>query len=137
MTSKKNSAKTQKHLITTALQIAAALQLDILPRGEIRREARKEIAKRIRKLLKDLGIKGVSVTAPNYSMAQSVDVQLPSAEGIAHNHHISGRIDDCAICAIKREAQEGIEKVILAAYPDLDNRSDYSTDYFDYKLSIS
>ena len=38
---------------------------------------RKDQAKLTRILLKRLGIKGVSVTAPNYSMAQSVDVKVP------------------------------------------------------------
>jgi hypothetical protein len=30
-----------------------------------------------------------------------------------------------------------IEAIILSAFPDLDDRSDSMTDYYDYRLSIS
>ena len=103
----------------------------------LRKATRKERAKAVRNLFKSLGIKGISVTAPNYSMAQSIDITIPhdSCDNAIHDDP-SKSFRDCAECNRRWQAKERIEPIILAAYPDLDNRSDSQSDHFDYCLSI-
>jgi hypothetical protein len=114
----------------------------------LRRRTRKEIAVEIRNLFKRMGIQHISVTTPNYSMAQAVDIRLPDTEpweGAHERRHaeidaIQGVYvaygDACDLCKRRAAARRKIEKIILAAFPDLDDRSDTQTDYFDYRLSI-
>jgi hypothetical protein len=104
----------------------------------LRREPRKVIAAEVRSLLRSMGLKGISVTAPNYSMARSIDIRTPrnEPEPIVKDedgwdtHHPTYR-------AARNAASAKIEAIILAAFPDLDDRSDSLTDYYDYRLSIS
>jgi hypothetical protein len=102
---------------------------------DLRKERRTVWAKAIRRLLADLGIKGVSITTPHYSMAHSIDVKLP-----AGTPHDRGAADheyrDCPMCQERNRAQDRITQIILAAFPDLDDRSDSMTDYFDFCLSV-
>ena len=110
---------------------------------------RKEQAKAARELFKVLGIKGISVTAPNYSMAQSVHVRIPSPTiedsafcfaGVDYRHATwSDMPSDVPAKIIHKQHNEVIKKigVILAvAFPNHDDRSDSQTDYFDYCWSI-
>jgi membrane protease subunit (stomatin/prohibitin family) len=97
---------------------------------------RKEQAKLARELFKKLGLKGISVTTPNYSMAQSVDVSIPSR----NDYKMIGQYDidpECEACKANHEARERIEAILLAAFPNHDNRSDSQTDYFDYCWSFN
>lgn len=103
------------------------------PRGEIRHSPRKIQAKLVRALLKDLGIRGVSVTAPNYSMAQAIDVRIPS---LGCGHESSEERWECAGCNMRQAAIARLEALILAAYPDMADRSDTQSDHFDYCLSM-
>lgn len=135
----------------TTLTAIAALPLPAF-RAHIRPLTRKERAAHIRALLKDMQVTGISVTCPNYARAQSIDIRLPYLpdESEAHSQR-HAEIDDlcrnvypwtghanngCQYCKAQNEAQVHIEKVILAAFPDLDDRSDHQADYFDYCLSI-
>lgn len=102
----------------------------------IRHSPRKEIAANIRALLRRLKIKGISVTAPNYSMAQSVEIRLPEASEHDRRQETGHDYATCPICIERHEASKYLEKIILAAFPDLDNRSDSQSDYFNYRLSI-
>lgn len=102
----------------------------------IRRESRKVKAAEIRKVLKSMGIKGISVTAPNYSMASSVHIKIPRASdhdrgAVGHEFHT------CPLCMQHTRAERKIAEIILAAFPDLDDRSDSQSDYHDNPLSIS
>lgn len=81
---------------------------------------RKEQAALARKLFKQLGLRGISVTAPNYSMAQSVDVRLPET---------GDRERDMSI-------EEQVREILAIAFPNHDNRSDSQSDHYDYKWSI-
>ena len=112
----------------------------------IRRLSRKDQAAKIRFVLRGYSFTGISVTAPNYSMAQAVHIRIPAqthTDNAAHNalhdeiFRNGGHTTDCPDCAQHWEAQEYIERVILAAFPDLADRSDLQSDYFDYCLSIS
>jgi len=111
---------------------------------------RKQQAALARSLLKRLGIKGISVTAPRYSMAQAVHVELPAVEttpemfflnGINYQHHSYYSIPDDvpAKIAIREhyQASEKLGVILLRAFPKHDNRSDYQSDYFDYCWSIN
>lgn len=110
---------------------------------------RKEQAKLARELFKRLGIKGVSVTAPNYSMAQSVDVKVPTFllepndfifEGINHENLCFSDMPDRVPAKMKHlanwNAKNRIEEILLKAFPNHNDRSDLQSDYFDYKWSI-
>jgi hypothetical protein len=104
----------------------------------LRREPRKVIAAEVRGLLRSIGLNGISVTAPNYSMARAIDIRTPrnNPEPIVKDedgwdaHHPAYR-------AARNAAVVRIEAIILAAFPDLDDRSDSMIDYYDYRLSIS
>ena len=113
------------------------------PTGQAMRHAPlKEQSKAVRGLLKSMRLTGVSVTTPTYSMASSISISLP------HERHDHREIDErggayqpygvtCPLCAHRIAAEKKIEKIILAAFPDLDDRSEYVSDYFDYCLSIN
>ena len=111
---------------------------------------RKEQAKLARQLFKQLHIKGISVTAPNYSMAQSVDVRLPEIQredgdlflnGVSYeNGTYSDMPDDVPAKAKHRakwEAQKRIELILARAFPNHNDRSDSQSDYFDYCWSVN
>lgn len=103
---------------------------------------RKEQAALARQLMKRLGIKGVSITTPNYSMAQSVDVCLPSeppADMTGYEQYqyssFADMPDDVPIKAreVRRNiARNKLDLILEAAFPQHDNRSDYQSDHFDY-----
>lgn len=110
--------------------------------SKMRCKSRKEWAVAVRALFKDLGIPHVSVTAPVYSMAQSIRISIPSTSHAYHRGYEPNRYDpnsyrNCPRCSRRHAAENRLERLILAAYPDLNNRSDSMTDYFDYCLSIS
>jgi hypothetical protein len=87
----------------------------------LRQESRKARAAAIRSLFKRLGLKGISVTAPNYSMAQSVDITFPVRHCTNEVHQdYSKNLTDCADCTRVQEAKHHLETIILGAYPDLD-----------------
>ncbi len=108
---------------------------------------RTEQAKLTRELFKRLGLKGISVTTPNYSMAQSVRVSLPKLEihcpnywphGGDYCHH--GYVDEslvCPTCRENRRIREKIEEILARAFPNHDDRSDTQKDYFDYCWSVN
>lgn len=114
--------------------------------SQLRQASRKEWAQAVRKLFKELGLTGISVTTPSYSMAQSIKISLPSVEGNNSDEHVKfhdslwreGRTGmDCPKCHERWQARQHLENIILSAFPDLDNRSNTQTDYFDYCLSFS
>ncbi len=128
-------------------------------RGNIRQAGRKDQSWQIKNLLKSLGLGWVSVTAPNYSMAHTVRIRYTQHEAWDGSEHLAEhkRLDaedaaeyartghfchrgyntTCKHCKQAREAHLRLEAIILAAYPDLGDRSDHQSDYFDYCLSIN
>jgi len=100
---------------------------------------RKVQAATLRKLLRKLGVKGVSVTAPNYSMAQSVDVRMPLLDVpvIKTDDDPWGRRDvDSVEANANAAANEKFRAILAKAFPNHDDRSDSMTDYFDYCWSF-
>ena len=113
-------------------------------RANIRHQTRKEWAAAVRKLFKDLKLTGISVTTPSYSMAQSIHISIPDliVDRITHDRihdeiwSRGGHAIDCPDCAKRWNAHNRIEEIVLAAFPDLGDRSDSQSDHFDYCLSI-
>ncbi len=108
---------------------------------------RKEQALLARQLFKRLGIQGVSVTAPNYSMAQAVDVRVPSEprpdmagfEQYAHSTYseMPAEVPIKAAFLRKSAAVAQLQLILAAAFPKHEDRSDHQSDYFDYCWSMS
>ena len=102
--------------------------------AHLRREPRKTIAAAARALLKELCIQHVSVTTPNYSMAQSINVRIPQAQPYEGAHEEThNRIDEethagkhwsgfanagCQACKTSNMVRAKLESILLAAFPD-------------------
>lgn len=111
---------------------------------------RKEQARLCRELFKRLGVKGVSVTCPNYSMAHSVDVDIDKNipirldafihNGVDYRNEVFSDMPDDVpakqINQTKCNARQKMEAILLRAFPAHDDRSDLQSDYFDFKWSI-
>lgn len=137
------------------LEQIATVSLDAVPIvSRDRHIPRKEQARLARNLFRQLGIKGVSVVTPNHSMASSVDVRLPDLALIEADYHgpndatphsweLASFADMPANVPAKIkqqahwQAQKKIETILARAFPAHNDRSDYQTDYFDFKWSVS
>jgi hypothetical protein len=122
-----------------------AVDLDRVPIvSRDRNIPRKLQAKLARQLFRGLGLKGISVTTPNYSMAQVVDVVVPRIpaepgdylyDGKDFQHHCYGDMPAEVPARAKHfrhsEATRKLETILLRAFPNHDNRSDSQSDYFD------
>jgi hypothetical protein len=103
---------------------------------------RKQIASDIRQLLKKLGIKGVGVTVPNYSMASTVHIRVPHVELTEEQsktpRDAAGNYQRTPVAEAAHRGRSAavakLEKIILGAFPDLVDRSDSMTDYHDARL---
>lgn len=111
---------------------------------------RKARAVLVRDLFKQLRLKGISVTVPNYSMAHTVDIRLPrephepddyiGSDG--RNYHNGPMSEMPADLPYKSkwcehvDASKKIEEIIKIAFPAHLDRSDYQSDYFDNPWSI-
>ncbi len=142
-TTSRNKMKTNEIRDTKEQEKALALHIalskvdlsDISILNNERHISRKEQALLARQLFASLGLKGISVTAPNYSMAQSVDVRLPKREDYAMTD--SGFVVDGDVAAsANNEATAKVRQILNAAFPSHDDRSDSQTDYFDYCWSL-
>jgi len=137
---------------TNTLEQIMAVNLERVPvMCTDRHISRKTQANLARDLFKALGIKGVSVTCPRYSMAQSVDVDIAKNEAIPldafildgadyRNECFSDMPDDVPAKRIqqsKNNARAKVEAILALAFPNHDDRSDTQSDHFDYCWSIS
>ena len=134
-----------------ALQSIFDAPIPAVHNAQLRHEDRKTWAAEVRRLLKELHVAGVSVTTPSYSQASTIHIRVPSTGFDADHEAIHARIDEqernsgswlgyghfCPLCKEHWEAHQLIEKIILAAFPDLDDRSDSQSDHFDDCLSVS
>lgn len=103
---------------------------------------RKQQAALARQLFKSLGIRDVSVTTPNYSMAQTVEVRIKAEAPPCEPFHCSLRElpEDHPVRVFyeqKSEARSKLLEILGRAFPNHDDRSDSQTDYFDYCWSIN
>jgi hypothetical protein len=111
---------------------------------------RTEQARQARELFRRIGVRGVSVTAPRYSQAHSVDVRLPRPGDDEHNRtrwphahsdccgQQTGHTDDtrCPACAQVDAMRRKVEAILYAAFPNHRDRSEYESDHFDFCWSI-
>ena len=115
-----------------------------------RQIGRKNQAALARQLFKSLGLKGISVRTPSYSMASVVEVSLPTLERAADDYLMDGRdwkfeswsdmpIDLPARVknAARYEAEKKVGAILAIAFPNHDDRSDSQSDYFDNCWSIN
>lgn len=110
---------------------------------------RKEQAKIARYLFKQIGLKGISVTCPNYSMAHSVDVVI-TGDPIFPGDYIQGSksyeltaLSDMPVSLPAQQkrtrgykARLKVEEILLKAFPNHGDRSEYGIDYYDSKWSV-
>lgn len=98
---------------------------------------RKQQAALARDLFRRLGLKGVSVTAPCYSMAHSVDIVLPKREDFRMDQwgQVADYLNDPAAVA-NRAAEDKVRAILAAAFPNHDDRSDGQSDHYDFKWSF-
>ena len=134
-----------------ALQSIFDAPIPAVRNGYLRHEERKVWAKEVRWLLRNLKITGVSVTTPSYSQASTIHIRIPSTGYDADHEAIHAKIDEqqresqswlgyghfCPLCKEHWEAHQRIQQIILAAFPDLNDRSDSQSDNFDDCLSVS
>jgi hypothetical protein len=117
--------------------------------ANIRDLTRKEQSAKVRAAFKALGLTGISVTTPNYSMASSIQISLPRTDWETHEpihtpleaierqkDEYNGMVQVCPVCKESWMAHVAIERIILAMFPDMDNRSDSQTDYSDFAFTI-
>ena len=115
-------------------------------RAKIRREPQKEWARRVRSLFKDLGIRGVSVKTS--AMVGNIWIRIPDCRWDTSHQAIHAKIDKerklgpwlgyghyCPFCKAHNAAMERLEQIILAAYPDLNDRS--GVRMFDFCFMVS
>jgi hypothetical protein len=99
----------------------------------------KEIAVAVRALLKQLGIKGCSVTTPRYSMAMGIEIRLPEYpsdwDKTLHPHDTLGMVD-CWRCMLGRAARDRFKTLLVAAFPDCEDRSDSFNEHYDWVFHI-
>lgn len=102
----------------------------------LRSAANTTIAKQIRAVFKAAGVKGVRVTSGGYC----VHVRIPSRTPW-HGHELDGHAPmpryRCPICNRENQVHERATRLILAALPDLDDRSDSQSDYFDFRFLVN
>lgn len=142
-TSKPGSTEHEKaEALQSALEKVQEGKIPVMSRE--RHIPRKQQAALARELFKRLGLRGVSVTTPNYSMAHSVDVSYPKLQIHCHdmwphNWEVSDRTEEtrCPTCKENWKMHEKIAEILARAFPNHDDRSDSMTDYFDFKWSIS
>lgn len=109
-----------------------AVNLDYVPIvSEDRHIPRKEQAAKARALFKQLGIKGISVTTPNYSMASVCDVRIPKQDHPESTDWTRHDYATCELCQGHATARRKVEAILSKAFPKHDDRSDSMTDYFD------
>lgn len=97
--------------------------------------SQKERTALIRKAVKAAGIKA-SVTSATGSMCYWTNVRIDL--GVEHPAHDwrTHIVSDCAHCSERLALRRRVEALILAAYPDLDDRSDVQADYSNFIFSV-
>lgn len=120
-----------------AVRTIEAAQVPAAPlRTDARRMTQTERSAALRALLKSLGVKGVSVTSARGSMCYWSHIRFdgvphpPVANWCEHNSRV------CDVCQRNNAAERKVHRIVLAAYPDLDDRSDSQTDHFDFVYTV-
>lgn len=88
---------------------------------------RREQAALTRKLFRDLGIVGISVTAPTHAHCKSVYLTLPKRDDHTHSKSSGG----CKACEALGVVRRKLEEILARAFPRHDDRSTDGDDYDD------
>ena len=130
--------------IHPTLLLIETANLDAVPVFLLDRSATRKVqAAAARALFKQLGLKGISVTAPNYSMASMVHVNLPRTEAskeMIAEWNASEFQSETAYGRLRsreHEAHRKLGQILAKAFPNHLDRSDVMSDYFDSCWSIS
>lgn len=119
---------------------SAKLPVGLVP-ANIRSLGQKERTAAIRSLLKASGVKmgargnGVSVKSATGSMCYWTTVRYESidhAPGVEMHSRFY-----CPTCKANAAASEKLHTLILAAFPDLGDRSDIQVDHFDFVYTVN
>lgn len=105
-------------------------------KASARHLSQKERTALVRRFLRERGVAGpggVSVAAARGSMCSWTNVSVPATDC---SHADYEEVQACPECRKRREAVGHLGKMLAAAFPDLDDRSDSMTDYFDPKILI-
>lgn len=108
----------------------------------VRHVGRKQAAVHARALFTMLGLRGISVTTPNYSMASTVHIGIPKRRDLGeseicpHSGQSIGHRNDPAHQA-NNAADQKIRDILQKAFPGTEDRSDTQSDHFDYLWSLS
>jgi len=126
--------------VTSILNSIFSLRPGVATYG-LRRQPRTEWAKAVRAYLKANKISGVKVTTPNCSQAHSIEIRLPRTEDICDHWTRGLGMYDCPNCAAeaskRHQACQHLEWVLNGTFPEMQDRSDALTDYYDFCWSIA
>jgi len=133
--------KPRKSSKPTPEQAFASIEAAGLPavvNPTLRHEGMGARTRAIRALLKTQGIKGVSVRQSTGSMCfwTYVDIPRPPLGERTLSTDVGYIGDRGAYLARERSVREKLQAIILAAFPDLDDRSDAYTDYSDFVFMV-
>ena len=119
----------------------ASIEAATVPASPVSTTARsagqKERTAMIRQALKASGVRGVSVTMATGSMCYWTHVRaegVPHAQGTDWNAHEARQ---CPVCLRNQAADKKLTALILAAFPDLGDRSDLQSDHFDFVFTVN
>ncbi len=128
---------TQQDKATALHSALSAVQMTSIPTMSSDRSIpRKDQAKLARQLFKRLGLKGISVTTPSYSMAQGVEIMVPKRTDYIHDERQEiDYLTDPASQANSKAARD-VQEILARAFPQHDDRSETQSDYFNYCWSI-
>lgn len=81
-----------------------------LPRGSIRSKLRGEQARRMRRVLGGLGVRGIRVYCPR--LRAGIAIELPTC--CSHPHTLG-----CELCDLRARAEARLVRLVLRAFPDM------------------
>jgi hypothetical protein len=134
------TTSTETNAVAEMFPVIKSIAESKLPVGlapeKIRHLDQKERSAKIRGLLKACGIKGVSVTSAVGSMCYWTNVRFETPDHLPGTDFTTHLAYECPVCRVARLGEKIITGHILAAFPDLDDRSDSQVDHFDYVFSV-
>ncbi len=127
-----------------ALAVVMSIASATIPTApeKIRDLHQKERTAKIRSMLRGMGIKvgavgkGVSVVSATGSMCYWTNVRFKGLRHAAGTSCGYTRME-CHTCRANLAAVRTVEKLILTAFPDLDDRSDSQTDHFNFVFTVN
>lgn len=126
--------------LAEALQRVSMFSIPVMTRDRF--ITTKQQAQLARELFRSLGLKGIGVKVPRYSMACVVEIRLPRLEVHCPDmqpHAPPGHrqtLKTCPTCHQNSLMRQQVGTILLLAFPNHDDRSNSTVDYYDYCWSI-